>query len=99
MGEPGEGLIWEEPPPIEGVTPFPKGQGKHFGIAKELMARPKEWAMIGTYGSRPSAAAMAHLIRKGGVAAYPAGQFEAISRTVNREYRLYARYVGEENHE
>lgn len=94
MAESGEGLTWEEPPPVEGIHFFPKGKGKHFDIAEELRAKPNEWAMIGTYGSRPSAAAMAYLIRSGGSVAYPFGDFEAVSRTVNNEYRLYVRYVG-----
>ncbi|MFB7832057.1 hypothetical protein [Streptomyces sp. NPDC056056] len=69
--------------------------GSHRVIAEQLRARPKEWAHILTYASRSSAASVALQINKGTRRAWgPAGSFEARSRTVDGEYRVYARYTG-----
>ena len=34
-------------------------------------------------------------IKRGLLAGMPIGEFEAVSRTVDNEFRVYARYVGE----
>ncbi|MER7908250.1 hypothetical protein [Streptomyces sp. NPDC096068] len=71
------------------------GWGIHGAIAKELRARPGEWAHILTFDTVGSATATAYSIRKGARKAWaPAGSFEARSRTVDGEYRVYARYLG-----
>lgn len=86
-------LLFEDPPSKPRLAAPP---GHHAKVAAELKEHPGEWARIGLYGSPSSAAAMAQGIRKGQLAAYrPAGAFEAVSRTVKNEYRVYARFTGE----
>lgn len=89
---------------VAGVTfePLPHAQSgkggrstKHTAIAAELKARPGEWARIETSTSPNAASSMANHISGARLKAYaPAGSFEAVSRTVDGEYRVYARYVG-----
>jgi hypothetical protein len=67
---------------------------KHAAIAALLRERPGDWARILTLSANNSAAAMAYAITAGKLSAYPAGAFEAKSRTVDGESRVYARYVG-----
>lgn len=85
-------LRFEGPPPAAYGTP----KGHHTDAARELRERPGEWAVIGTYAHSGSASAVALQVRKGAIPAYePAGTFEAKARTVDREARVYARFVGE----
>jgi hypothetical protein len=78
--------------------PLPDGATRHginTAIAAKLRDRPGEWAHINTYTTPGSAASCAQQINSGRLAAYaPAGSFEAKSRTVDGERRVYARYVG-----
>lgn len=85
-------IKWEEPPHRR----TRKGSGRHAAIAAQLQSRPGEWAVIDTFDSPGNAAGMAWNINnpKRMVAYQPAGAFEAVSRTVDGEYRLYVRYVG-----
>ncbi|MGW7435673.1 hypothetical protein [Streptomyces sp. NPDC054849] len=73
-----------------------KGQwGINAAIADQLRTRPGQWAHIDSKGTRASAASTAYLVNNGRLGAYaPAGTFEAKSRTVDGEYRVYARYIG-----
>ncbi|MGW5852128.1 hypothetical protein ACWFQ8_29980 [Streptomyces sp. NPDC055254] len=76
-----------------------KGQwGINAAIATQLRTKPGQWAHIDSKSTRASAASTAYAVRNGHLNAYaPAGTFEATSRTVNGEYRVYARYVGHDN--
>lgn len=66
--------------------------------AAQLAARPGEWARLGTYHHQVTAAGMARRIRTGETAAFrPAGAYEAVSRGVDGEYGVWARYVGGES--
>jgi hypothetical protein len=72
--------------------------GRHRLLASEMKARPMEWALVGKYGSSDSAASMARNIKLGKLEAYtPAGAFQATSRTVDGEPRVYVRFVGEKS--
>lgn len=63
--------------------------------ANQLRARPGEWAHVSTRNTRQAAAGAAMNIRRGNLNPFnPPGAFEAISRTVGGEFRVYARYVG-----
>jgi hypothetical protein len=85
-------LTFEEPP---ATSRTPGKRGKHTEAAQELRSRPGEWAIVSVYGTGGSSSAMARHIASGYVAAYqPPGAFEATSRTVDGEARVYARYVG-----
>lgn len=85
-------IAWEEPPPAN------HGRGpSHEPLAAALRAKPGEWAHVLTYDTSATSAMTAGHIRRGvGVAWRPAGAYEAASRKVNGENRVYARYVGEE---
>ena len=68
----------------------------HSGIVATLRARPGEWAIVATYSAPGTASSMATSIKSGRLAVYrPGGSFEAITRKVDGEVRVYARFVGE----
>ena len=84
-------IKWEAPP----GSPVRLSNSSHLAIAAQLRARPGEWAHILSSGSSTSARTMAYGIKAGNRRAWlPAGAFEAVSRTVEGENRVYARYVG-----
>lgn len=67
-------------------------------FSAELKAKPGEWAVIDA-GDRSDNGkySLAGNIKKGLQLAFqPAGSFEAVSRKVDGEIRVYARYVGQE---
>lgn len=82
---------WEDPPPARGTR---QARSRWHRIAAELRANPGQWAVVATYPSM-SARSTAVKINAGKVAAMrPAGHWEACTRTVEGETRIYARYVG-----
>lgn len=98
-------IRFEDPPPrrIADGPPAPalpsrRGKGlKHWAIAAALRSRPGEWAFVGTYAQRSAASTIAIRVVRGELAAYqPAYAYDAVSRTVDGEYRLYARYRTED---
>lgn len=88
-------FVWEDPPSAArgGV----RGRvSKWQTEADELRNRSKEWALLSIKQTRGAATSMANDIDNGILHAFkPAGSFEATTRTVGSEYRVYARYVGE----
>jgi hypothetical protein len=79
---------WEAPPPRRG------GRVHDWdAIAKELRARPGEWALVAVCTNQTTAASTARYIRDGKYKPMSAG-FDATSRTVDGEARVYARYTG-----
>ena len=80
-------LRWEDPPPRKGVQDWVE-------IVKALKTRPGEWAMVGVYPHGGIAAAHAHNARNAVYKGMRPGAIEAVSRTVDGEARVYARYVG-----
>jgi hypothetical protein len=88
-------LKFETPPAQRRIT-----WGRHYEVASRLRAKPGEWAVVGVYNASNTAASIARQVNRGAMAAYqPAGSFEAMSRTVDGEYRAYARFVGEKTDE
>jgi hypothetical protein len=87
-------IRFENPPPRgSGREWSPKGT--HEGIASRLKKKPLKWAHIQTLSTVQSAANQADAVRGARLVAYgPAGSFEAVSRTVDGEHRVYARFVG-----
>lgn len=64
-------------------------------FAAALRERPAEWALFGRYATAGTARQGAYEIRRGMREAFrPAGAFEAESRTLCGEHRVYVRYVG-----
>ena len=83
-------LKWEEPPPAA------RGPLGYEETAQQLKAKPGQWAIVATFPRRSNAGTLSHNIRIGRTAAWqPAGDFEAVSRKVGEEVRVYARYLGE----
>lgn len=83
-------LRWGEPPPgRRGLIDWP-------AVAVSLRAEPGRWAIIQVCRSPAAASNLARRVRDGSYSAFrPVGAFEAVSRTVDGEIRVYARYVGE----
>lgn len=95
MAERSKRLTWEEPPPARRRS----HQVNHAEIARKLKARPGQWAVVSAYPNSRTSGATASAIRTGRVTAYlPVGEWEATSRTVGDEHRVYVRYLGS-NHE
>ncbi|WP_043470968.1 hypothetical protein [Kitasatospora sp. MBT66] len=81
---------------VEFLGPPPPAETKHSRIASALRARPGEWAVVHRADTVTRAASAAQAIRSAKLAAYgPAGAFQAVSRTVDTEHRVYARFVGD----
>jgi len=64
-------------------------------IAAALRLRPNEWAIVEKPATAYQAGQLAANIRRGKVGGVrPDEDFDAMSRKVDGEYRVYARYVG-----
>lgn len=86
-------IRWEDPPSNRSHA---KGKASKWNaISAVLRGRPGEWAHVETKSNARLAAQTANCISKGVYAAMPQGQFEAVSRAVDGEARVYARYIGE----
>ncbi|MFC8495004.1 hypothetical protein ACFUJU_30255 [Streptomyces sp. NPDC057235] len=84
---------------VEFSGPPPRSRNtKHALIAMELIDNPDEWGIVQRPASIARASSAAQAIRTGRLSAYPAGEFEAVARSVVEqgrvEHRVYARYVG-----
>ena len=90
-------VVWQDPP----ARRWGMRRGDyvdHHLVAETLKSNPDAWAKVGKYRTVNSSASVASHIRGGLLAAYaPAGTFEAVARTVDGEYWVYARYIGEGN--
>lgn len=86
---------WEEPPESTyGGPGKPKPLVAHDLIAWQLRRDPGRWALIVEGGTHSS---MGSLISRGKIRPYsPAGSFEAVVRTINGSYNVYARFIGQE---
>ncbi|CAL9367911.1 hypothetical protein [Streptomyces sp. enrichment culture] len=80
---------FEEPP-----APKQRPRGDQTKAAQALKERPGEWGMVTVCRNGGSSSSMARAIRKGASRTWqPAGDFEAVARKVDGEYRVYARYM------
>lgn len=88
-------VIWEDPPEKQRGNGGKGRAGVNWlAVVEELRSRPGEWGRVATCPrAGTKAAALARLIR-GGLAPFTVGEFEATSRQVGDEGRVYARYVG-----
>lgn len=85
----------DHPVTFEPLPAEQRPRGKSLAIAAQLKARPGEWAHVTTCSTPGSASSYARQINAALLAQYaPAGSYEAVSRTVDGERRVYARYVG-----
>ena len=91
-------IRFEDPPPPAHPRYAPRSKETAPDVAAELIGARGDWALVREFteqraGTARSAAAV---INKGRIPAYrPAGEFEAVTRTVGGQVRLYARYVGD----
>lgn len=94
-------IEFEDPPGRLRTAQLP-----HSIIAAQLREKSGQWAIVARRSAGPSARGMAYQISHATpLKAYaPAGAFEAMSRTVDvrqddgtrvKEFRVYARFVGE----
>jgi len=86
------GIRFEDPPGARSAA-----TGRDWTAAAAVLRKePRRWAIVAVCPNAVTAASTANNIRRGQVAAMrPVGAFEAVSRTVDGEYRVYARWVGE----
>lgn len=83
-------IRWEDPPASKGmaVHDWP-------AIGAQLVAAPGKWALVAVCANGATAGSTARHIRDGKYDPLAVlGLFEARSRTVGGEHRVYARYVG-----
>lgn len=80
------GLVWENPP-------AKVAEGKYASVAAALKARPGQWAVLRTYEGANSHRGwkFAAAIRSGKLVDFREG-FEATSRTIDNQVRVYVRY-------
>ena len=85
-------ISWEEPPPDRRhATGKPS---KWLKIAQALREQPGQWAHVDTRPRPNIAAATANGINRGIYGGMPVGDFEAVSRIVDGQARVYVRYIG-----
>jgi hypothetical protein len=84
-------IVWEDPP--EGRGPETR-LTKWAIIGAALRSRPGEWALVEVKPSAAIASSVARNIRLGLVRVGQPGEFDATSRNIDGEFRVYARYVG-----
>lgn len=86
-------IVFEEPP----ASKRGAKSTRHRDVVAQLKARPGEWARIRTGTTRASVDSCAQQIRTGRLVAYnPAGTFEAVGRTVEGAYVVFARYIAKD---
>lgn len=87
-------IRFEAPPMVKGG--ISRSRAFDADTVRQLQERHGEWAIVHTPATRASAYAAAYQIRRGVLANFrPSGTYEAVGRTVDGEYRVYARFVGE----
>lgn len=86
-----------QPPGVNRRKAHGKGGGKRVYLAEsqQLKEAPWRWAILRRdFGTQEAAGTLANYIKNGQLAAFrPRGFFEAVSRTVDGEFRVYARYA------
>ena len=89
-------IRWEEPPTTTSARPgLGVGKSIHAQLAEELRGRPGVWALV-YEGHGGRASTLATHIRMGHVICFsPAGEFDATTRRVDGETRVYAVYLGD----
>ena len=90
-------IRFEEPPPPAHPRYAPRSRDVAPNVAAELKGAKGDWALVKEFSEQRAGTARsaARVINQGTIPAYrPAGAFEAVTRTVDNQVRLYARYVG-----
>jgi hypothetical protein len=88
---------FEELPPAAATRGGSAPSRHHMEAAARLRESPGKWAVVKKPGTSLAARAAAHQIRSGSIVAYrPAGAYDAVARAVDGEFRVYARYIGDD---
>jgi hypothetical protein len=87
---PEEVFRWEEPPVTRGREPR-----DWTAVLGRLKDRPGEWARVAETDTANNAAATAYSIRHGNYSGIRPNQYDAVSRSVEGRFCVYARWVGE----
>lgn len=82
-------IRWEDPPSATAAT----RRGYWVPLLEPLMDQPKRWAIVATKETQSNASSTAANLRFR-VVKVPPGRWEFVSRTVDGEHRVYARYLG-----
>lgn len=85
--------------PIQwGLPPAPGRTKRDWAtIVQALKGRPGEWARIETCSSQAAAGALAQQVRRSQPVPLRDGRYEAVARSVDGSYAVFARYVGGES--
>lgn len=79
---------FEEPPP--------KARKPRFEAAQQLRENPGRWARVGSFSKRTNANSLASIIRRGASSVWAEpGDFDAVARATDGEFRVYARFLGD----
>jgi len=91
-------IRWETPPPRKSGGPRRLGpdESKYGPLAAQLRSRPRRWALVFAGGKTPAAALYTMIVRGQVPAFADDGRYEAVKRTVDRQARVYARFIGDE---
>ena len=90
------GIRWQDPPPPRCGTRIKHPRVHDWtAVAKKLRSKPGRWAVVAVCANTGLAGSTARYVRDGLYEALRRGRFEAVSRKVYGECRVYARYVGE----
>jgi len=82
-------IVFEDPPPNQaGQT------GKIFEFLRPLREHPSEWARVKGPTKRNRASIWATQLKNGRCIGCPAGHYEAVTRQIDGEVYVWARYVG-----
>lgn len=85
---------WQTPPDaVRGPRPGYNNPIDWPAVLATLKANPDRWGIVAVLDDSRSAAQTAYMLRIGRLAGARGQRFDATSRRVAGEYRVYARYV------
>lgn len=91
-----QAVIEFENPPSRSRTGGAPADPTYARAANELRGRPGEWGrLVLDFKDANAAGAIAHKVRNGVLAAFRTGRWEAKSRVVDGEPRVWLRFLGE----
>lgn len=89
-------IRWEDPPQTKAKGGCGRPNSKYAPIADQLRDHPGRWALVREADRQNAAASLAGVIREGRTVCFaPRGDFDACTRAVDGRYRVYARYLGD----
>lgn len=97
MAEQVSVIRWENPPATRAKGGgYGRPNSQYQALAEQLRSRQGVWALVSVRAEQNRAASLAGVIREGRTVCFgPRGDFDACTRAVDGMYRVYARYVGD----